>query len=141
MIAILLLLAFPDIKQVPIDDEMLKDFSYSESIDETTTDCTQNPSSGGPMSLPLKLELTEPSMPENTGIVTDFPLMSTHDDPPNRIIPYFGSVTSKPDLEPDLSPMSLETITPEPPPVIIVGMTAAMMLFLLFGRRMYKKFQ
>ena len=126
---------FIDIKQVPIDDEMVKGFSVSEPTGETTTDCTE-------------MERTAPSQFESE-LANPLPLVTDTNDWANEpplecdaliyIVPLIDTATiGSGDVKPSGSSKRDGTASSPEPPVAIVGMIVLLLLLLLYGRRPFK---
>ena len=150
MLVLTILLLTLDFKRLELpDDAMTKSFTVSPLENESLTGCATNPQSGG--SNPLTIDRSEP--PEfATEITTSAELPSfekniatggifgrdTHiggrferdicDHQPMVIVP--------PGDEPTPSPVA---VTPEPSTVAILGITAAVLLYVLFGKRYGRK--
>lgn len=134
---LILLFAFPDIKRIPVENEFIKEFYVTESIDDSTTDCSENPSGGGPLDTLLKTEHDERPMPFDNGIVQEFAAESRRDEPSIFVAPRFSPSRPKPSPEPDPLLEPPQVVTPEPPTALIL-FTSAILLLLLFGLRQKK---
>lgn len=134
------LFALLDIKQVPITDELLNEFSVMEFDNDTTADCSENPSLGGPMEFQLpKNDCEELPVSEDTNIVLDISASSVPSD-------TSISVTSRtapakpPNPDPDQEPQNPIVVTPEPKPLAILTITGIALICLLFGRNPGRRF-
>ena len=138
MIAILLFLMFLDVKQVPIDDEMVKDFSVSELANETTTDCTEGGTAAVSSLARLTLEFNNP-LPVSDDITEQNNVFSHDDGTSFHLVPLIDTVTiGSGDVKPSVSSKRDGTASSPEPPVAIVGMIVLLLLLLLYGRRPFK---
>lgn len=129
---LILLISIPGIQLTSIDDEVIKQFTVSEILDDTTADCSLTPGSGGPMDRILKFDLIGPPMPENTGIIHGPSSMLTLHE--NHLLVTPSMIPVRPNPEPEPPAKVPDAITPEPPVVLVVMAVALLSLF-FFRRR------
>ncbi len=140
---LILLVSLLDIKHPPVNHDLIRDLTVNEIVDETTTECTENPSFAGLMDQTLKIELVEPIKPEdvlNTPSPDHRIISQDAKDAIHNVRPMVVPV--KPPI-PDPDPQPKEppsVLTPEPAMLAILSITGVMLLFFLFGRRAGRRF-
>ena len=152
MLVLTILLLTLDFQRFELpDDAMEKSFVVSPLENEALTGCATNPQNGG-FNNPLIIERSEP--PEfATEMIATVELPSFEKDTGKgglfRGDTHTGGRFERDicDHQPmitvpsgnDIDPTSPVAATPEPSTVAILGITAAVLLFLLFGRRYGRK--
>jgi hypothetical protein len=135
MLLPLILLLVLGIKPAPIDDDLIKDFRVNELVDETTTDCTENPSSGGPMDQTLKMELVEPLKPDEMVTTPIIGHELCHQDTTDSVKPMMVPVRPpQPDPQPQPEPPS--AITPEPSIFLFTFFGMVFLFFFIILKRL-----
>jgi hypothetical protein len=121
-VLMLLLVTFLDFQRPVIEQQ----FVVSEIVESTITGCATNPQSGGFDSDPLAIEWRD--QPAESVTETPLPLsIGSNNDPGG----FQSMVFTVPEND---SPPPIPA-TPEPPTVAILGITAIVLIFLLFGQR------
>jgi len=151
MLVLTILLLTLDFQRFELpDDAMEKSFVVSPLENESLTGCATNPQSGG-FNNPLIIDRSEPSK-FATEMTTAVELPSFEGDTgkgglfrgdthtggrfERDICDHQPLVIVLPGDEPTPSPVA---VTPEPSTVAILGITAAVLLYVLFGKRYGRK--
>ena len=133
MFYILLLISLLDIRSAPVDELLFKDFSVTEPMEDIGTGCVDDPFSGSPTDLIIPKH--QPPDPPEEFLA-----------PKTKVIPDRSEKVQFSQMSPMVTPLPppklpsddpLYFLTPEP---AILSITAAMLFFLLFGRRLLKRY-
>jgi hypothetical protein len=140
MIVLLILLLTLDFKRPePPDAAMATSFVVSPLSNEASTGCATNPQGGS--GHPLIIERSDPPVlvtESTTHWVSPVSGNTINGDnlQPMAVVTSGCNSQSMVAVPPDGSPPSIPvSTTPEPSTVAILGITAAVLIFLLFGRR------
>jgi len=141
MIVLLILLLTLDFQRLELpDDAMEKSFVVSPLQNESLTGCATNPQSGG--NNPLTIDrIAPPEFATEIISASELPVSEsgTHTGGHfGRDSGNFQPMATVPPVDAPTPPPPI-IVTPEPATVAILGITAALLLFLLFGRQCGQK--
>lgn len=133
----LLFLTILDFQHPPIPDSIEKQFVVTELVDQTTTGCATNPSSGGGLSNHfIEVDYVNHNDPHDSAMtVSALPADYLHNATDTPVVPVMRPHDPSGKPEKPLSEKSPVAVVPEPPTAAILTVSAIVLLFFLFGRR------
>ena len=142
MIVLLILLLTLDFQRFELPDEaMATSFVVLPLENESRTDCAVNPQNGVFNSSPLLIDRSKPPefATENTvtwALPTSNNEVGGNNHPAMVVVSLGGNFQPTIDVPAnDTQPPTPVSVTPEPSTIMILGITAAVLSFFMFGRR------